>query len=76
MWVTGHGQGPYKLSFKISFEKQKFTVKGEGITANECLRAFYGELLLLFAKHHVMYFDITKFIYLNCKMNTFFSLIF
>ena len=76
MWVSGHDQGPYKLSYKIVLERQEFLVKGEGDTVHECIRSFYGELLLLFAKHHMMYFGIAKFIYRNCKKTVFFILSF
>ena len=66
---TRRDQEPFKISYNIKLgKKRKLTVKGEGITVHECVRSFYGELLLLFAKHHMMYFEITKFIYINCKM--------
>ena len=73
MLVSGHDNS-YSISFTIALEKQNFIVKGKGDAVHECVRSFYGELLLLFAKHHMMYFEITKFIYINCKMTLLLSL--
>ena len=63
------GKDPsFNISYKIRINKNVHTLSATGTSRRECIRAFYGRLLVFIAKNHVYYGDIVNHLKDKCKV--------
>ena len=65
-----HGAAPnLTISWTLKARLKNQTILGQGANRKDCVRSFYGSLLVLFAKWPNSYINIARQIFKKCKNN-------